>query len=234
MVSDGKNEQISERIQVLLEGLGISATAASVRAGMSRDGIRNILRNPKSIPRGKTLLALAAALKTTPDFILSGRTDKADNQPEGLLYGGVVEAGNYRAVELLDQDSDNRLIEIPRDPRFARAKQYAFLIIGDSMTEANLYENMWAVAVAYHDYVELYGDVRDGTNVIVSRARPNTPEVELSIKELRIFRDRTELHPRSKNPKHQNQVYKLSASDDSDVEIRIVAVVVSAVSMMKF
>jgi SOS-response transcriptional repressor LexA len=233
MVSDGNNSEISERILSLLKNIELSPTAASLKAGMSKDGIRNILRKPNSIPRGKTLLALAAALETTPEYILSGNFTHQISNSDGLPYGGIVEAGTYRPVDLLDQLGETRIISLPRDPRFPKAKQYAFEIRGDSMTEANLFEGMWAVAIDYHDYAEFYGDLRDGANVVVSRSRNGDPERELSVKELKVFRDRTELHPRSKNPKHLVQVFPSEHNPDNPVEVQIIAVVANAVWLMK-
>jgi SOS-response transcriptional repressor LexA len=165
--------------------------------------------------------------------LLATDVDSALGLPSGLSFGGIAEAGTYRPVDLLDQLGETRIISLPRDPRFPKAKQYAFEIRGDSMTEANLYEGMWAVAIDYHDYTDFYGDLRDGANVVISRSRNGDPERELSVKELKVFRDRTELHPRSKNPKHTVQVFPAEHNPENPVEIEILAVVANAVWLMK-
>lgn len=75
MPKTGPKSPIALRIESRLNELGLSASAASLKAGLSRYAISNIQKNPKSKPRGHTLEQLARALEVSPDYILTGRED---------------------------------------------------------------------------------------------------------------------------------------------------------------
>lgn len=65
---------VLDRIERRLAALGMSATEASVAAGLSKDGIRNMRRYIDS-GRGMTVLTLiklAPVLKTTPGWLIDG------------------------------------------------------------------------------------------------------------------------------------------------------------------
>src|SRR5262249_4888781 len=63
-------ESLYDRIQRRLDRLGLKAEAASVRAGMGRDGIRNIKRGKSASPRGRNLKALAEVLECSIEHLL--------------------------------------------------------------------------------------------------------------------------------------------------------------------
>jgi transcriptional regulator with XRE-family HTH domain len=96
-------EEIVNRIDHRLESLGISALEAERRAGR-RDAIRNMRR---AVARGKggvtmrTIDALAPALSTTSEWLLTGHQDK-------------IEADEITEITLLEKRSpldDDRVIE---------------------------------------------------------------------------------------------------------------------------
>ncbi|MUZ63223.1 phage repressor protein [Agrobacterium vitis] len=69
---------ILNRIQERLDAVGLSANAASVKAGISKDAIRNIQRACKSGRDGisiTTLIKLAPVLQTTPSWLLEGSSN---------------------------------------------------------------------------------------------------------------------------------------------------------------
>lgn len=66
---------LQKRINERLKALGLSATAASVEAGLSKDAIRNILRGTSESPRDITLRKLAKVLQCTPDY-LTGQSNQ--------------------------------------------------------------------------------------------------------------------------------------------------------------
>jgi transcriptional regulator with XRE-family HTH domain len=117
-------QEIVNRIDQRLESLGISALEAERRAGR-RDAIRNMRR---AVARGKggvtmrTIDALAPALSTTPEWLLTGQ-DKIE-----------AEAGETTETILLDKRSpldDDRVIEA-----FGLAFQS---LVGKLMTEVEAY-----------------------------------------------------------------------------------------------
>jgi|GEM_PF-3431606 len=68
------DETVSDRIQKRLAELNISEAKASLDAGLSIAGIRNI-RVRNGIPRGDTLEKLAKVLKVSPGWLLTGEDD---------------------------------------------------------------------------------------------------------------------------------------------------------------
>lgn len=73
MPKSGPKSPIAIRIESRLRELKLSASAASLKAGLSRFAISNIQKNPESIPRGQTLVQLAQALDVTPEYLLTGK-----------------------------------------------------------------------------------------------------------------------------------------------------------------
>src|ERR1700761_5703366 len=91
--------EVLQRIEQRLFALGLSASAASVRAGLNRDAIRNIKRTPgeRLSLRPRTLAALAKGLQTTPERLLTGKEDTGE-----LIAGGAPGAADLPFVDLTE------------------------------------------------------------------------------------------------------------------------------------
>jgi SOS-response transcriptional repressor LexA len=224
-----RNEVIL-RIEQRLKELGLSAKGASEKAGLSKDAIRNWQRKPDLMPTMRSIAALAVVLQTTVNWLI-GETDDQhlpDTIPFGVRFGGVVEAGTFRPQNDLSQDDDYRLIALPHDARYPAAAQYAFSVMGDSMTRERIFEGMHVLGVDLLVWERLHGAPRDGQLVVVARTRNSHPERELTVKKLRIFTDRLELQPCSDNPGYSPLVFPLPLQEDAMDDACIIAVVLSA------
>lgn len=224
------------RIEQRLKELGLSARAASLKAGLSADAIRNIQRDPESIPRGRTLVALATgALETKVEWLLGLDTDSPAGAPPGLPYGGIVEAGAFRPVDMLSQEA-GRMVPLPRDPSYPRCRQYAFEVRGDSMNLAHIEDGMWVTGIDYLDFAEWHGEVRDRMIVVAEHSRAQGAERELTVKEVRLFRDRMELLPRSSNPDHRPLIVRIvnRPVEDDHEATRILAIVTGATRLFRY
>lgn len=144
---------------------------------------------------------------------------------DGIPFAGLVEAGTWREIEDLDQ-TPARLIHRPRDQRFRDARQYVWQVVGDSMDMAHMPDGIFVLAIDYSDFVARYGVLNDGRFVIVERR--DGARRERTVKQIRIFRDRMELQPRSSNDRHQPIVVPINHEVDGDTDIRILAVVAEA------
>ena len=194
-------------------------------------------------PTRENLIAAALAYGTTLQYLASGdyygvssedvaaELSRPAHHPDGMPFGGIAEAGTFRSVDMLDQDSASRRIPIERDPRFPKARHYAFEVRGDSMDLEMILDGMWAVGLDYKDYVEHYGDLRDGFIVVAERTRAQGSERELTIKQVRFFRDRMELWPRSSNSNHVPLIVPHNKHDESSA-VTVVAVVTRAVRLL--
>jgi len=118
-----------DRIERRLGVVGLSASAASEAAGLSKDAIRNIIRgaNAGGGRQGistNTLSALAIVLRTTPTWLMDGRGQEATHVP---MAGKIVDGSMvFEAIEAT-------LVDAPPD---AREGTMALEVEGNSMFPA--------------------------------------------------------------------------------------------------
>lgn len=202
------------------------------------DLIRNLKRDRSSSPLAKSLPKLATVLGVSVAWLVTGSDEvetnaEAESTEIGLSYGGIVEAGAFREVDMLNQDSP-RIIPLPRDARYPRCRQYAFEVRGDSMNLAKIEEGMWVTGVDYIDFTEWHGEVRSGMKVVVERSRAQGAERELTVKELHFTRDHVEFVPRSSNPEHKPVKVKADFKSDNGISIRVLAIVTGATLLFRY
>jgi SOS-response transcriptional repressor LexA len=227
-------DDFKKRIAEMLEVLGISPRALSIKAGLNPDTVGKILKPEAVSPRADTMAKIAKALGVSVKWLMDGIGEPGEGiEPDdalepGIRYGGIVEAGAFRPNDNLNQDAELRIIPLTPDRRYPTASQYAFEIVGDSMDRARMYPGMWIQAVDTHAWQRLHGEPRDGMFVVVARTRNGDDERELTVKRLRIYRDRIELCPESSNPRHKPIIFPNPPRDEEPAEAVIIAVVVSS------
>lgn len=122
---------IAQRIERRLQELNLSASAASLKAGLSRFAISNIQKNPESIPRGQTLVQLASVLDVTPEYLLTGRTDE---RPIKLGSLSVPLLTWVSAGAMAQDDAQQEAIgEIDASDLDPKGQWIALRVEGDSM-----------------------------------------------------------------------------------------------------
>ncbi|TWB61661.1 phage repressor protein C with HTH and peptisase S24 domain [Rhizobium sp. ERR 922] len=147
----------------------------------------------------------------------------------GLVAGrvaGLVEAGAFREVDEFDQ-SEPVEIMLPRDELFPNARQLVFDVAGDSMNDLRplpIFPGSRLVCIAYDD-VEHLVELRSGMIVVVQRERDGGHFREWSVKQLELFTDRAEFHPRSTNPKHKPIIVKRDHEADEGMTVQVIALV---------
>lgn len=225
---------VKERIAAVIEDLGETPRSASIKAGLHPDTIGKILKPGSISPRADTLSKIAGALGVSLKWLMDGVGEPGEGFPEGdediggIRYGGIVEAGAFRPNDSLNQDAEYRVIPISPDRRYPPLSQYAFEVVGDSMDQARMYPGMWLQAVDIHAWQQIHGEPRDGAFVIVAHTRNGDTERELTVKRLRIYRDRIELCPESSNPKHKPIVFPNPPRDGEGSQADVIAVVISS------
>lgn len=123
------------RINHRLEVVGLTATTASKKAGLSEDAIRNLRRAVDSDSRKgvstKTLTALAPVLLTTPGWLIEGEgPEEAEIHPTVPIVG-YVKAG---AEAVLYSEGQGPFGRVPA-PEGSTASTVAAEIRGDSLGE---------------------------------------------------------------------------------------------------
>ncbi len=227
-MEDFDHKAFIARIEQRLKELSLSPRAASLQAGGSADLIRGLTRGGNRSVRGDHLVGLARVLNVSESWLVTGEERSSISTVEGVRFGGVVEAGAWRINDESNQDAGYRLVPIPFDNRYPYDSQYAFEVVGDSMTEVGIFEGMHVLAVDVFTWQRLHGEPSDGKLVVVARTRNGNPERELTVKQLKIFRDRMELRPQSLNPTWQPIVFSNPPREDEEAEAQIIAVVLSA------
>ena len=142
------------------------------------------------------------------------------------LIAGRVEAGTFREVDEFDQ-SERVEVALPRDELFPNARQLLFDCSGDSMNDLKprpILEGDRLVCLAYDD-VEHLVELKSGMVVVVERSRDSGHFREWSVKQLELYPDRAEFHPRSTNPKHKPIVVRQEHDADDGVAVQVIALV---------
>lgn len=216
------SDSLIERIDKRLEELRTNRTAASVAAGLGRTFIRDLARGKGANPSIDSLRKLAVALKLSVEDLTTD-TESATLPPQEvainqLVVMGTIEAGQFRDITLADQDEEDReVINVARDPRFPRARQYALKVSGDSMDE--LFPDRSYVTVV--DFWDSGLEPKDGLVVHVERRIADTHLVETTLKEIKRQGAEVILVPRSSNAKHK----PIPMAGDGKTEIVICGVV---------
>lgn len=147
----------------------------------------------------------------------------------GLLpikVNGKLAAGVFREVDDFDQSEAERVYE-PPDERFPNARRMAFDVEGDSMNALEprpIMSGDRLICVSFED-VASQVRVKDGLVVVVERTRDGGHTREWSVKQVELYEDRTEFHPRSTNRTHKPIVIKRDAQADDGVSVEIIALV---------
>jgi SOS-response transcriptional repressor LexA len=171
-------------------------------------------------------------------WLLTGRGDPkagGDEVPPQLkptdvalgeyVVAGRVAAGSFREVnEFFDEEPPK--ITAPADMKYPNARQMAFEIEGDSMNKARppMLEGGYVLCVDFED-LENQVPLRDGMKVVVERTKLGGQLREWSVKEVELYEDRIEFHPRSDNPKHKPIVVPRDYQPDDGTEVKILALV---------
>lgn len=167
----------------------------------------------------------SAKLKEPEELILEVRPSTAALVP--VRKAGRVEAGAFRAQEDLgDWDQAETTLDI-RDSKFPNARHLSFDVEGDSMNALKprpILSGDVVSCIAYED-VSSQAPLRDGMVVVVERSRYDGQEREWSIKQIELYADRVEFHPRSTNPRHKPIVVKRDPNADDGTKVEIIALV---------
>jgi transcriptional regulator with XRE-family HTH domain len=137
---------------------------------------------------------------------------------------GSVQAGAFLALEAFDDDL-GEVVSAPRDPVFPFARQRAHRVKGDSMNQARpnpMNDGDIIITAAWED---LGLAPKDGLNVVVQQTTADGQLRERSVKELKVFPDRVEFHPRSSNKAHKPIVMRRDHHTDDGKEVTILSLV---------
>lgn len=139
---------------------------------------------------------------------------------------GIVEAGAFRQAEDIYQD-DPVMIQAPADPDFPHARITAWDVAGDSMNALKprpIFPGDRVIGINFED-LDNRVPLRDGMVVVVEQVRDGGHIREWSVKQIELYDDRIEFHPRSTSAKHKPIVVKRDLWADDGREVSILALV---------
>lgn len=161
-----------------------------------------------------------------PDIEIARNTS---GMATGFLVG-TVEAGAYREVDPFDDGNpydEDRVVSVPADPQYPQARVLVFDVAGDSMNALRprpIFPGDRVIALSYEDIASQV-PMRDGMTVILERTRDGGQTREWSIKQVELYEDRVEFHPRSTSLRHKPIIVRRDLHADEGTSIEVVAVV---------
>lgn len=221
-----------QRLQQRMDELGWSKAELSRESGISYDSINKYLRGDIDQPRGNVLEVLARCIDRPLLWLRDGIeiaggaelvADRRSAAP--VAVAGTVEAGAFREVDDLDQ-SDLEFLYEPPDEKFPNARRMAFNVAGDSMNDLKprpILPGDRAICVAYEDVMHQVPIIQ-GMVVVVERTKDGGQSREWSIKQVELYEDRTEFHPRSTNKRHKPIVIRRDYDADDGTSIEIIGI----------
>lgn len=210
-----------------------TAKELSLLAGLGQNYVQQMVKRDQP-PKVETLDKLLAVLGQEAAAFVRDSIKSTLGTPVTISgtppkFAGIVQAGEFRPVdEYFNQDPEGVPVFVLPHPRFPKLRQYAWKAVGNSMDLAGIADGMWIVGADAADYIDGVGDIESGDLVVVERTRYQGAERELTVKEIRYYRDRYELIPRSSDPAHQTIVVRHDHSAHDDMEVRVIGVVLTA------
>lgn len=237
--------EIGDRIRLRREELSQSQAELGRAVGISQAAIEKIekgkTRRSRFLPQILAKLGLPQSLLFEGSQIAAPKDDEAPggNQLSNELtpidlgelvpvkIAGKAKAGEFISIEDLGDWEEPVEFLDTRDQRFPHARHLGFEVEGDSMNALKprpILDGDRLSALAYADIADRY-PLRDSMIVVVERTRHGGHEREWSVKQLEIYEDRMEFHPRSTNPRHKPIIIKRDSLADDGVTVEIIAIV---------
>nr|WP_319513826.1 S24 family peptidase [uncultured Cohaesibacter sp.] len=235
------NQTLADRIEIRLEELGLTVTAAAKRVGKGRDLIRPLLMIRNRVPRADNLGLIAQALETSPEWLLEGKGPKEvreigstvefDPRPFATEQALVPEVGEVAAGVWLEynhhhNEPGERLGPFPIDPRYPAAAQFSVRVRGTSINRV-VPDGGSLHCVALFESGLSEQDLTNGQLVIVKRTRMQGGLFETTAKRLRK-NGSWELWPDSTDPNWQEPIKVEDLHDNEDETVEVMAFVIGA------
>ncbi|MBS9476206.1 LexA family protein [Ancylobacter radicis] len=189
--------------------------------GRSASAVTAMLAGQRQL-KAREIPVIAAYLEVDPPGAQGDLIKVPSQSLVPVRVQGAVEAGSWREVDAFDDVQDEMTYDT-RDLEFPHARLMANDIAGDSMNDLKprpILPGDRVISVVFED---LRGRVplRDGMVLIIEQRTAGGDMRERSIKQLELFEDHYEFHPRSTNAKHKPIVVDrdFTADDGRTVEV---------------
>jgi len=203
----------NERLRYARERAGYASSSAAARAMGIKVSTYTHHENGTRDFDDETAARYARMFRVSPEWLVFGSGQQETTQPPtGIVIAGDVRAGAWLEDEVNDL-GDRDFLPLSPDPRFSRAPQIAYRVIGTSMNKVAQPGQFVIVA----SWPELGDELKDGDLVVVRRERAMTHEITL--KRARLKNGEWQLWPESTDPRHQEPIELSDGGRDVVVSI---------------
>jgi transcriptional regulator with XRE-family HTH domain len=207
---------IGDRIRERRLAIGMSQAELGRIVGVSR-AAPGQWESGASVPTGPNLVAIAAALQTTPEYLAMGENYKLHHNftivpRQHIPVKGLVQAGVWLEVTSMSADELGTVEYVPIDPEYPDAPRFVLRTVGPSMNRI-VPEGASVVCITF---IDMGRDPVDGEIVVVIR-RTKTGLTETSLKQyVRKPDGKVELWPRSFHPDFQKPLELTHNGEEED------------------
>nr|WP_321456113.1 helix-turn-helix transcriptional regulator [uncultured Cohaesibacter sp.] len=205
------------RIQIRLEELGLNVTEAAKRVGKRKDLFNNILHEKTRSAKAETLVLMAQALETYPEWLLEGKgpkeaTDRVVPTNHDHFFEeqvtlprlGTVAAGLWREYQNTQELPGEHRSHMSPNPNYPLNAQFTVMVEGNSINKQYPHgsELLCVELAGYGTGIE---DLKNNDLVIIERHREDDGTFEYTAKFvfLNFELNRIEYHPWSTDPHYQ-------------------------------
>jgi transcriptional regulator with XRE-family HTH domain len=225
---------LQKNLKALMDAQGFSGRGLGAAAGTSEMAVGKILTGESRNPRSDTLMKLARALGVSVAE-LTGERDipiaAFDRQQKPTVANDSIQRLHVRweaaAGAWLEVDTHRDADEFADAPITSGGTAFKFLarVKGNSMDLEGMPDGSLAVCL---EWEEVGRDPKDGDILLVQQTRDGGLMVETSIKMVKVFRDRYELHPRSSQPGYKVITIPKDAEPNDGREVKILGLVLGS------
>lgn len=224
---------IADQITKRIAELKLTPNEASVKAGLPRGFVGDILSGKSKHPRADSIMKLARALECDPGYLLTSDetwapVERRDQTPLPSVEIELpvrfnVAAGAWLEHEDYADDAEPETQPATLIKPFEAYPQWLERVKGDSMDrlipEGSLVHVVDAIAL---HYVPADGDI-----VVVERTRAQGSLIERSLKQLAVpKKGPPELWPRSHNARWDKPLSLAGDGQDDDTVVQIIGLVI--------
>jgi SOS-response transcriptional repressor LexA len=230
-------ETMGERLRHAREQAGFkSARSAALKHGWGSSTYA-AHENGQNKFDDQAAITYAKAFKVSAGWLVTGDGApppaagalSARKPPSQITLVEIPVAGRVQAGAYLEPEDFGDFIEepimAPPDRKFPHARQVAFIVAGDSMNDAKPTPYLPGTYLICVDFEDIERPLANGMKVVIERTRDGGHLREWSVKEVEMFVDRVEYHPRSTNKRFRPIVVPIDAEPEDGQTVRVLALV---------
>lgn len=204
-----------------MAALELNAFETAKRAGLGGSFVRDILRGKSRSPSAENLAKLAAALETTPDWLMNREGNsqglRTVSAPvEGVPVIGKVAANTWYTVdEYVHDDPDLEAERIPSVSGYPVEWQFGMIVEGNCLNRVAAHGDRLVCL----DLIKSQIDIEEDDLVVVERRRFEGMMRQRTAKRVKRTTLGFELWPESDDPSHQEPIRLYDVPEGEEIGV---------------